>query len=154
MHCLSSCQDRRRAGFTLLEVLLVLAILGVIMSLVVPQLLGRQTEASIDATKLRIRGLEQALRLYALDPSGRFPTSSDGLAVLVKQSTRPDPRWKGPYLETLPLNAWGKPFEYRFPGNRDRLKYEVISAGPDQAINTEDDITNLVPEERAVAAAQ
>lgn len=152
MSRLSLRRPRRRAAFTLLEVLLVLAILGVIMSLVVPQLLGRQTEASIDATRLSIRGLDQALRLYALDHSGRYPTTADGLAVLVDAPSRPDPRWKGPYLETLPLDAWGNPFEYRYPGSHDRLKYEVVSAGPDQSINTEDDVTNAPRTERAVAA--
>ena len=145
---------KTRYAFTLLEVLLVLAILGIIMSLVVPQLMGRQTEASIDATRLSIRGLDQALKIYALDHSGRYPNSNNGLSVLVTRPSQPDPRWKGPYLETLPLDAWGNPFEYRFPGSRDRRGYDIISAGPDQTMNTEDDITNASTTESDVAATR
>ena len=74
--------------------------------------------------------------------------------MLAAPPSRPDPRWKGPYLESLPLDAWGNPFEYRFPGSHERLKYDVVSAGPDQAMNTEDDITNGSNLERAVATSR
>ena len=79
-----------------MEVLLVLGILGVIMAMVVPKVLGRQKYASIDATRVSIGGLSQSLKLYALDHAGDFPSASDGLNVLLKKPGRPDSAWKGP----------------------------------------------------------
>ena len=96
-----------RGGFTLIEVLLVLAILGVIMALVVPQLLGTQQQANIDATKLSIKGLETGLQMYALDHDGQLPTTSEGLEVLISNPGN-DPKWRKPYLDDttmLPKDA-------------------------------------------------
>jgi len=127
----------------LIEVLLVLAILGVIAAMVVPQFFGRQEQASIDATAVSIKGIEQALKLYQLDHNGAFPTTNDGLQVLV---TAPDgdAKWKGPYLEELPKDAWGKPFQYQYPPqhNTAAKKPDIWSGGLDQSNNTADDITN------------
>jgi len=138
-------RGRRRSGFTLMEVLLVLAILGVIAAMVVPGLMGRQRQANIDATKLSIKGLEGALKLYAVDHGDEFPTSAQGLDILL-QSPGNDPKWKGPYLESgsVPLDAWGNPFQYSYPGpnhpNGD--KPDISSSGPDKTPNTDDDINN------------
>ena len=129
-----------RSGFTLMEVLLVLAILGVIMSMVVPQLLGRQAHASVDATRLSIRGVEQALKLYMLDHGGNFPTANEGLRVLVEAPGQRDPRWRGPYLEQLPLDAWGMPLGYSFPGRHNKQKFDIVSSGPDRQPGTDDDL--------------
>lgn len=131
-----------RRGFTLMEVLLVLGILGVIMAMVVPKVLGRQKYASIDATRVSIGGLSQALKLYSLDHGGDLPSASDGLSVLLKQPGRPDASWKGPYLEKQPLDAWGQPLIYVFPGKRNPENFDVSSAGPDHVHGTEDDIGN------------
>lgn len=132
-----------RRAFTLIEVLLVLAILGVIAAMVVPQFFGRQEQASIDATAVSIKGIEQALKMYQLDHNGAFPTTNDGLQVLV---TAPDgdAKWKGPYLEELPKDAWGKPFQYQYPPqhNTAAKKPDIWSGGLDQSNNTADDITN------------
>ena len=95
-------KTRRRSGFTLMEVLLVLAIIGVIMTMVVPKVLGRQQHANADATKVSIGGLTQALKLYSLDHSGQFPVSAEGLNSLLKAPGARDPRWRGPYLEKSP----------------------------------------------------
>ena len=132
----------RRSGFTLMEVLLVLAILGVIMSMVVPRLLGRQQHANVDATRLSMRGVEQALKLYALDHGGSFPQTKDGLNVLLETPGQSDPRWRGPYLEEPALDAWGTPLTYQYPGRRNSKGCDIASAGPDRVPNTEDDIGN------------
>lgn len=133
-----------RAGFTLMEVLMVLAIMGVIMSLVVPKLLGRQQHANVDATRLSIRGVEQALKMYALDHGGRFPTGADGLSVLIERPSQRDPRWRGPYLDEQPRDAWGTPLMYEYPGKRNPSGFDLISPGPDGIQSTEDDVTNGV----------
>ena len=132
----------RRSGFTLMEVLLVLAILGVIMSMVVPRVLGRQQHANADATRLSIRGVEQSLKLYALDHGGTFPPSGDGLSILQEAPSQRDPRWRGPYLDQSPLDAWGSPLSYEFPGRRNPKSYDIQSPGPDRVPNTDDDIGN------------
>lgn len=136
-------KTRSRAAFTLMEVLLVLAILGVIAAMVVPQLVGRQEQASIDATQVSIKGIEQALKLYSLDHGGSYPTTNDGLQSLVTAPSN-DTKWKGPYLEELPKDAWGKPFSYQYPPqhNTAAKKPDIWSSGIDQSNNTADDITN------------
>ena len=91
-------RKQKRRGFTLIEVLLVLAILGVIAAMVVPQLLGKQKQAMIDQTKLSIKALQQVLDLYALDHSGEKPTTAEGLNVLLQQPNNDD-KWHGPYLK-------------------------------------------------------
>lgn len=138
----------KRRGFTLIEVLLVLAILGVIAAMVVPQLLGRQKKANIDATRLSITGLEQALELYAVDHSGEYPTTGEGLESLLTAPNN-DEKWHGPYLKeskAVPVDAWGRPLQYEYPGqhNTGGSKPDISSGGPDKAFGTADDITNWV----------
>ncbi len=96
----------KRSAFTLMELLLVLAILGVIMAMVVPELLGRQKYANIDATRISVRGAEQALKMYAVDHLGDMPSTSDGFAVLLQPKNAQDKRWRGPYLDRAPADAW------------------------------------------------
>ncbi len=132
---------RKRSAFTLMELLLVLAILLVIAGLVVPKLAGRQKAANIDATKVSIEGLRQAIELYSVDHDGRTPTTSEGLGVLLR-SVKKDPQWRGPYLDKEPVDAWGEPFHYRCPGSRNKDGFDLLSAGPDKSVGTEDDIGN------------
>jgi general secretion pathway protein G len=139
-------KQTRRRGFTLIEVLLVLAILGVIAAMVVPQLLGRQKQAMIDQTKLSIKSLENTLEFYAKDHDGEFATSAEGLEVLLHQPNNDD-KWHGPYLKdvkTVPLDAWGKPFHYEYPGQHhpQGTAPDITSNGPDKVQGTNDDINN------------
>lgn len=131
-----------RAAFTLMEVLLVLGILGVIMAMVVPKVLGRQKYANIDATRVSIGGLSQALKLYSLDHAGDLPSAAEGLNVLLKQPARQDASWKGPYLEKEPRDAWGQPLVYVSPGKHNADSFDIVSAGPDHISGTVDDIGN------------
>ena len=131
-----------RLAFTLIELLLVLAILGVIMSMVIPNLLGRQKYANIDATKGSIKGAEQALRMYALDHLGEFPTTSEGFSILVKSPGQNDSRWRGPYLNSIPTDAWGAPLTYQYPGRHNQEEFDISSRGPDKIAGTADDIGN------------
>jgi general secretion pathway protein G len=124
-----------------MELLLVLAILLVIAGLVVPKLSGRQKSANIDATRISIEGLQQAIKLYEIDHEGEAPMTADGLTVLT-QSTKNDPDWRGPYLDKPPVDAWGEEFQYRRPGTRNSSEFDIVSAGPDHVFGTEDDIGN------------
>ena len=128
----------------MMEVLLVLAILGVIMAMVVPMLTGRRKQANIDATKLSIKSLEQTLDFFAGDHDGEFPPTNPGLQALIVQPQN-DAQWRGPYLKettSLPRDAWGNPFQYESPGRHNTHKPDIWSIGADKTPNTADDITN------------
>ena len=138
-----SCPPRR-SGFTLMEVLLVLAILAVIIGLVLPNLIGSQQEAMKGATKVAIDSVEQALKLYAVHHDGEFPSGAQGLQALTTSPGASDPKWKGPYLEKskAPADAWGNPLQYQYPSQHGLTGPDIWSNGPDKQPNTADDISN------------
>ena len=123
-----SMKTRQRvSGFTLVELLVVLAILGMLAALVGPQVLNQLGGAKSKSATIQIRDFEQALELYKLDV-GRFPRSGEGLEALVRQPSGAK-GWNGPYLkkDELPMDPWGNPYEYRVSGSR----IEIISYGAD-----------------------
>lgn len=135
-----------RGGFTLLEVLLVLAILGVIAAMVVPQLLGRQQDAYVKATKSSINGLDHALQMYAFDHDGEYPAGNqNALSSLVEPVDKNGKEMK-PYLDKLPTDAWGQVFQYEFPNTKAprSSKPAIWSGGPNKSNEegTGDDINN------------
>ena len=138
--CTSKQSTHRRTAFTLMEVLLVLAIMGVIMTLVMPKLMSRQVHANIDATRISIAGVQQALKLYSLDHLGNLPSTAEGMNCLVLDPGKKDPHWRGPYLEQTPRDAWGTELQYQFPGRNDASSADVLSAGPDLQFGTDDDV--------------
>jgi len=114
---------RAARGFTLIEIMVVIVILGVLAALVVPNVLSRTDDARIAAAKSDLGAIRQALKLYRLD-NQRYPTTEQGLAALVTKPTitPAPPNWKpGGYLEKLPRDPWGRPYQYLNPG----LKGEV-----------------------------
>lgn len=120
---------RRSRGFTLIEVMVVIVILGVLAALVVPKVMSRPDEARVVAARQDISAIMQALKLYKLD-NRRYPSNEQGLqALVVKPGTPPVPEnWKS-YLEKLPLDPWGKPYQYVMPGLRGDV--DVMSFGAD-----------------------
>lgn len=129
----------RRAGFTLVEVLLVVAILGILASVVVVNLGNRGEVARIKTTRASIAAISTAIDLYEVD-TGRLPGSLDGL---VRNDGAPN--WTGPYLRGgLPIDAWGTAFAYSAKGESG---FEVRSAGPDKQTGSQDDITSFAVEE-------
>lgn len=112
--------DRNRkksSGFTLVELLVVLAILGMLAALVGPQVLNQLGGAKSKSAAIQIRDFEQALELYKLDV-GRFPSSNEGLNALVRQPSSAK-GWNGPYLkkDEVPMDPWGNPYQYRASGS-------------------------------------
>jgi general secretion pathway protein G len=120
---------RGQRGFTLVEMLVVITIIGLIMSLVGPRVLNYLGESKVKAAKIQIQSFSSALDLFYLD-AGRYPTTSEGLAALVKPAAGLA-TWNGPYVKggVLPNDPWGKPYIYRSPG--ERSAYEIISYGSD-----------------------
>lgn len=107
----------RRRGFTLTEVLLVLAILGVIAAMVVPNLIGQQQTALVRTTKASIKGLEDAMKQYAVGNDGEFPQGGrdEVFATLMNPGQDSDGRTVAPYLEKVPKDAWEQPLYYEYP---------------------------------------
>jgi general secretion pathway protein G len=118
-----------RAGFTLIELMVVLIIIGVLAALIVPNVLERADDARVTAAHTDVTNIMQALKLYRLD-NQRYPTAEQGLqALITKPTTEPiPPNWK-PYLEKLPNDPWGRPYLYLNPGVKGEV--DVMSYGAD-----------------------
>lgn len=132
-----------KSGFTLIELMLVVVIIGALVAMAVPRLAGRSEEAKRSIAEADIKGnLSLALRLYEID-NGRYPTSDQGIrALITKPSSPPIPNnWKGPYLEQDPTDPWDQEYMYRYPGTHPPRDYDLFSLGPDGK-ESEDDITN------------
>jgi general secretion pathway protein G len=122
-------------GFTLIEVMVVLVILGILATLVVPRIMSRPDEARIIAAKQDINSIGQALDLYRLD-NHAYPSTEQGLQALVTKPTAPPapPNWKtGGYLSSLPKDPWGNDYKYLNPGIKNTNSYDVFSLGADGA---------------------
>lgn len=119
----------RHGGFTLVELLVVLVILGLVMGLVGPRVLGYLSSSRERTARLQIESFASALDLYYLD-NGRYPTNSEGLDALVHRPAS-GAQWSGPYLHqvSVPLDPWGNPYQYHVPGRSS--PYEITSAGPE-----------------------
>jgi general secretion pathway protein G len=123
---------RGRGGFTLIEVLLVVAILGILAGVVVVNFSGKAERANINSTRASISAVGVAVDLYEVD-TGRFPATLN--ALLDNDGA---PAWHGPYLRTPAVDAWGTPLSFSAGENT----FKIASAGPDKAPGTPDDLTN------------
>jgi general secretion pathway protein G len=126
VHCPRPAAAR---GFTLIEILVVLVIIGVLAALIAPNVLERASDAKVTAARTDVGSLMQALKIYKLD-NGRFPTNEQGLESLVRKPTAGPipPNWK-PYLDKLPKDPWGQPYQYMNPGVKGEI--DVFSFGAD-----------------------
>ena len=124
-------KNRSQLGFTLIEVMVVIAIIGIMATLIVPQIMSKPNEARVIAAKQDINSIVQALKLYRLDNS-RYPTTEQGLSALVaKPTSEPIPQnWKpNGYVDRLPKDPWGFAYQYSNPGARAEI--DVFSLGAD-----------------------
>ncbi len=120
--------------------MLVVAIIGILVSVVVPRLTGRTQEARISTTRLQVENIAMALDAFEYD-CGRYPSSQESLEAL-RAAPSGISNWKGPYLKrAVPVDAWKNHFVYRVPG-QDNPDFDLFSMGPDGKEGTEDDIGN------------
>lgn len=140
---MKTTQNRKRnQGFTLMELLVVVIILGVLAATIIPQFMGTTQEAKVSAAKASIAQLETQIERFNLHMD-RYPTTEEGLKVLVDAPAGEDAKWKGPYITVLRNDPWNNPFQYRSPGTRSKARFDLWSRGSDNADGGEGDAADL-----------
>jgi general secretion pathway protein G len=129
-----------RLGFTLVEMLLVLVILGVLAAIVYPKVAGRGEQARDTSARTQIASFKTALDAFEVD-NGYYPKGRNGLQDLV-QKPRDAVNWRGPYMDNIPQDPWHNDFLYECPGKHNPSSYDVMSMGPDGQSGTQDDVGN------------
>ena len=131
---------RSTRGFTLVELLLVLVILGILAAIVVPKFAGRTEQARLTAAQTQISSFATALDAFEVD-NGYYPKGKNGLFDLVT-APRDAQNWHGPYVKEIPKDPWQREYIYECPGRHNSTSYDLSSMGPDARAGSEDDITN------------
>jgi len=134
-----------RAGFTLFEMIIVVAILGLLVALVAPRLTGNLEKSKITVTKTQIANLSTSIEQFYLEV-GRYPSLEEGLEALVERPPSvPEEKWNGPYTEKdiLPRDGWDRPFEYDPPNEENHNRYVIRSLGADGQVGGEKTNTDL-----------
>lgn len=130
----------KNRGFTLIELMLVVMIIGALAAMVMPRLSGRSEQARVAAAKADIMAnIPTALKLYELD-NGNFPSTDEGLNALINKSGSVQ-NWNGPYLEKNPVDHWGREYKYKYPGEHRTGSYDLYSLGKD-GVESADDVKN------------
>jgi len=133
--------QKSRYGFTFLEIMFVVVIIGILLSLVGPRLVGKTKKAKISAAEAQIKNFKTSLNAYELD-IGEFPNTSQGLKALIERPSEvSEDDWQGPYMDEIPKDPWNNEFVYKNPPEHSR-DYDLYSFGPDRQEGTDDDIVN------------
>ena len=125
----SYSRSRIVRGFTLIEIMVVVLIIAIMAALIVPRVLNQQAEAKIDAAKADLATLAGALQTYRLN-CDQYPTTDEGLNALLTAPSDVQSKWKGPYIEKLPNDPWGNPYQYQYPGQAGQDTFDLYSYGP------------------------
>lgn len=124
----NDCRRKSEKGFTLIELIVVLVILGLLAAVVVPNITKHMSQSKVQIAKIQLKELEGALQMFAFDV-GRYPTNTEGLEALVSNPGNVE-AWKGPYVsKAIPMDPWGKAYVYRFPGTHG-TEFDLLSLGP------------------------
>lgn len=137
---------RQRTGFTLLELVVVIAIIAVLASIVAPNLMRHATDAKVQAARSQMELLSLALEAYHLDMDD-YPSTEQGLELLrVKPVDLPNAQsWRGPYIKReIPVDPWGRPYKYRYPGVNDSTSFEIATFGKDGVVGGTGDAKDIM----------
>ena len=135
-------QRRRTKAFTLIEIMVVVAILGILAATIVPQFMGTKYEAKVSAAKSHIATIASALEQFNVHMD-RYPTPDEGLKVLTEKPAGENSKWRGPYLQQMRDDPWGHPYQYRCPGIHHTSSYDLWSQGADGADGGEGEAADI-----------
>ena len=125
-------RSRYAGGFTLIEIMVVVVILGVLAATIIPQLSGTTQDAKVKAAKSHVAVLESAIEQFYVHMD-RYPTADEGLKVLIERPTGDQNKWRGPYIKMIRVDPWGNAYQYRVPGVHHTSSFDLWSRGSDGA---------------------
>jgi general secretion pathway protein G len=125
-----SSQTKRSAGFTLIEIMVVVVILGILAATIIPRFIGTTQQAKVSAAKSTISELETALERFNIHMD-RYPSTEEGLKVLVDPPSAEEKKWRGPYIKMLREDPWEHPYQYKTPGTHHKTGFDLWSRGAD-----------------------
>src|SRR5687768_14263550 len=117
-----------RGGFTLVEIMVVVVILGILAATIIPQFASSKQDAMINAAKADIANLDNAIERFYINMD-RLPTTEEGLKVLAEPPSGEDKKWRGPYIKEVKPDPWGRPYQYRVPGVHGNNRWDIWSLG-------------------------
>jgi general secretion pathway protein G len=126
------CSQRRSNAFTLIEIMIVVIIIGILAATIIPQFMGTTFDAKVSAAKGHIAELEAAAERFNVHMD-RYPTTEEGLKVLVEAPPGDESKWRGPYIKQLRNDPWGNPYQYKAPGTHHTTSFDIWSRGADGA---------------------
>ena len=129
-------------GFTLIEMMVVLVVIGILAAAIAPQFLHTAKDAKVSAAKGNIAELDSALQRFYVNMD-RFPTTEEGLKALVEAPAGEESKWRGPYISLLREDPWGSPYQYRVPGTHHPTSFDVWSQGADKADGGEGEAADI-----------
>ena len=130
--------QKSSAGFTLIEIMVVVVVIGILAATIIPQFMGTTHDARVSTAKSNIAELESALERFYIHMDRR-PTTEEGLKVLVEPPSGEEKKWRGPYVKLVRPDPWGNPYQYRNPGVRHPSSFDLWSRGADNADGGEGD---------------
>ena len=148
-HSGAEARHKRRLGFTLIELMVVVIVLAILAATIIPRFQGTADDARRSTTEGNIATLKNALERFGLQ-MGRYPTTEEGLEALVSDPSGGEANWRGPYIDELIEDPWNRPFQYACPGN-DKREYDIMSFGSDGSpggVGTGADITSWKQKEK------